>query len=199
MRSFRGYKGSEPVECLINTLAGRTAIILGNGKDVLSECESALKLIGAVEPGPVIFAVNDMGRFLPVLDQWVCLDTKFFEHGAKVPTHTACGPGANYDWRIEPEHFHLSGYFAMQVAMLMGCDRIILCGCPGNGNQRFDGTFNDTPHFAYGSGSTASDTFIRNQLESQMKSLPDFKKRVRSLSGWSQSFFGGLDKRWEQL
>lgn len=191
MWKFRGYEGSDNVAELIGTLNGRIGIVCGGGFGVFEELKVAEAFC---DSEPIIFAVNGVGTILPKAAHWIGLDTKFFEYGAKIPTHTACGPGANYDWRIEPEHFHLSGYFAAQVAWLMGCDRIVLCGCPGEAGPRYNGTMNDTPHFGYGSGSTSSDTCIREQLNKQMKQIPDFKRAVRSTSRgkFSEHYFGSF-------
>jgi hypothetical protein len=97
----------------------------------------------------------------------------------------------DYVWdRLSPQ-MALSGYFAMQMAWIMGAERIVLCGCPGEQTRRF---FESTPRedFGYGGHDSHGDQGIRQQVEIEMKRLPEFKQAVRSMSGWTQSFFGGM-------
>jgi len=85
----------------------------------------------------------------------------------------------------------LSGYFAMQIAYVMGASPIVLCGCPGDRAARF---FEARPRtdFSYGAGRNGNDNSVRTQVEHEMKRLPEFKARVRSMGGWTGKFFGGL-------
>ena len=80
--------------------------------------------------------------------------------------------------------------FAMQIAYLMGCDPIVLCGCPGEPGRRFFDL--DTPmHSGYGGTEELRDIDTRNQLVEVMESLPEFKAVVRSMSGQTEEYFGG--------
>lgn len=188
MWEAHGYRGSGNVEGLIDSLQGRTAIVVGNGETFLDDLENA--------PGKneaVIFAVNDVGMYLPTVHHWASL------HGDKLkawhqvravdwPTEPwACHSdnpvyGCQYSWQLEP-CFSLSGYFAMQISYLMGAERIILCGCPGDASLRF---FDRIPRidFDYQRAGT------REQLEKEMARLPEFKAKVRSMGGFTAEFFG---------
>jgi hypothetical protein len=93
----------------------------------------------------------------------------------------------------------LSGYLAMQIAWVMGADRIVLCGCPGTQTKRFFeaslGREHANTNFGYGGGSGSGDEGVRQQVEREMRRLPDFKAAVRSLSGWTKTYFTG-DLSW---
>lgn len=185
-----GYAGQGNVEELIGTLRGRVAIVAGSGHDVMNE----LKIVG---PEDVIFAVNDIGMFLPRVDHWISLhgghlnawkavrwlqqrDREFTKY------HSVDQFGnIDYVWEQLTPCFALSGYFAMQIAYIMGADQIILCGCPGDASRRFTDIFPKTNHAYEGEG-------VKHQLIHEMKRLPEFKEKVRSTSGWTKEFFGGL-------
>jgi hypothetical protein len=100
-------------------------------------------------------------------------------------------PFVDHNWGSITPMFALSGYFAMQVAAVMGCDPIILAGCPGESKRKF---FEAGPRadFSYGGGSADADQGIRRQFESEMRRLPALKARLRSMSGWTQRFLGGI-------
>ena len=195
-----GYAGSGPCGELVNSLQGRPAVVCGSGQTVFEELNDALHKVD----DPVIFGVNDTGMFLPKMDHWVSLHSDYLGawkavrwlHGRAHENVSYHGvdprPFIDYDWSSLRPLFALSGYFAMQIAHVMGSDLIVLCGCPGEWAPRF---FEATPRadtFGYGNGAHGSDRGVRDQLEHEMKRLPGFKARVRSMSGWTKEFFGGL-------
>ena len=100
-------------------------------------------------------------------------------------------PAVNYVWEGLTTLFALSGYFAMQIAYIMGAELIVLCGCPGESKRRFF-EHASRADFGYGSGSASSDSGVRIQLLKEMGRLPQFAERVRSMSGFTQEFFGGM-------
>ena len=195
-----GYAGAGSVGSLINTLQGRPSIVCGSGETVFYELEDALKKLGG---DAVIFGVNDVGMFLPKLDHWVSLHSVNLGTWKNVrwmharPREATLYHGIDdhayidYNWGSLRPLFSLSGYFAMQIAHIMGSNLIVLCGCPGYNSKRF---FDATPRsdFAYGADATGSGNGVRKQLEHEMARLPGFKARVRSMSGWTRKFFGGL-------
>lgn len=199
-----GYCGRGNVEGLINSLRGRTAVVVGSAYGVFDELESVLSA------EPVIFAVNDVGAYLPDLDHWVSLhtdnlkawaDVRFNhrggepESGMKVhSTHedTKHGKKIDYIWELLTPTFALSGYFAMQIAHIMGAERIILCGCPGDRTRRFFESKPRMADFGYGGGGMYRDSAIFKQLDEEMKRVPEFKEKVRSTSGATKQYFGGL-------
>lgn len=201
----RGYAGQGNVADLIGSVTGRPAIIAGNGAWVFDQVLAAQ----AVYPDAVIFAVNEVGMYLPKVDHWVSLHpdnlyawknvrwlhpreqefTKYHSDSQRA--------WLDYCWQQLTPQMCLSGYFAMQIAWVMGADRIVLCGCPGDTTCRF---FEAVPRhrenqdgFGYGSNPQGNDSSVRDQVTKEMDRLPDFKAAVRSMSGWSKTFFGGLD------
>jgi plasmid replication initiation protein len=63
----------------------------------------------------------------------------------------------------------------------MGCERIILCGCPNDRTPRFFET--ECENNAY--------VETQVQITREMSYKPEFKEALRSCSGWSREFFGG--------
>lgn len=194
-----GYSGVGPCSSLIDSLKGRPAVVCGNAEGVFQELAHVTNRIDDV----VVFGVNDAGMYLPRLDHWCSLhvDNLGLWKGVRWTHHRGQEdaryhsidnrPFIDYNWEGLTPLFALSGYFAMQIAWVMGCDPIILCGCPGESRRNF---FQAKPrdNFGYGGGEAGSDKGIRQQLESEMRRLPDFKASVRSMSGWTQQFFGGF-------
>ena len=96
---------------------------------------------------------------------------------------------ADYYWSNLTPCFALSGYFAMQIAYIMGADKIILCGCPGDTTRRFF----DIPGQRREAGDPGYDREgVTAQLLHEMERLPDFKSKVRSMSGWTKFYFGSV-------
>lgn len=205
MWSFNGYTGRDSVGGLIDSLSGRVVIVCGGADGVFDEYARAMREFER----PVVFAVNDVGVRLLRVDHW------FSYHGDKLMEWSkrreavemdkrwklhSSGPlaaGIDYDWTgTEPTTFSLSGQFAMQIAFLMGAERIILCGCPMDETPRFFETkcheADGNDNFKYGAGDTPSDRNVREVMEREFRRLPDFKAKIRSMSGWSASYFGGL-------
>ena len=194
-----GYCGRGTVSDLIGSLTGRPAVVCGSGKTVFYELEDVLKKF----PDAVVFGVNDTGMFLPRMDHWVSLHsgnlgawkTVRWLHARPredVKYHSIDDRAfIDYSWHNLTPLFALSGYFAMQIAYIMDAAPIVLCGCPGEHGARF---FEAAPRddFGYGAGVNGNDNVVRTQVETEMKRLPLFKARVRSMSGWTQRFFGGL-------
>ncbi len=194
-----GYSGAGNVEDLINSLRGRPAVVCGNAKGVFQEADIAIRYLH----DPVIFGVNDAGMYLPKLDHWVSLHqdnlpawkaVRWLQvHAEEKAVYHSASPGEAVDrvWEGLNPVFALSGYFAMQLAYLMGAGLIVLCGCPGSPMPRF---FEAGPRdgFGYGGGTENADEGIRTQLLNEMKRVPDLREKVRSTSGWTRDYFGGL-------
>jgi hypothetical protein len=151
----------------------------------------------ALVANPVIVAVNDVGMYLPTVDHWVSLHADAFPAWRNVrdmqerpPEHPVLHSGTprgflDVWWvRLTPQ-FPLSGYFAMQLCWLMGADRIVLCGCPGDASPLWYGP-RTRGAFDYGRED------IQAMVVREMDRRPDFKAAVSSLSGWTQEYFGTL-------
>jgi hypothetical protein len=197
-----GYSGAGHVAGWLGRQAGRPAVVAGGAAGVFAEVAAAERRLET----PVIFAANDVGMYLPRLDHWVSLHADHLGAWKAVRWLTArtqeqtvyhaemARPFVDVVWEELRPLFCLSGYFAMQIAWLMGCRPIVLCGCPGEPAPRFFEAA-ARPDFGYGSGAAGSDRGVREQIEKEMRRLPDFKAAVRSMTpdSWTQRFFGGLD------
>lgn len=194
---YGGYCGRGNVEGLFGSLRGRPAVVCGNAESVFKDYERALEQLD----NPVVFAVNDIGMYLPRVDHWVSLHEKRLFHWAALrsdgssksmgnldfATHSiGSDPAITYGWQGLTPLFALSGYFAMQIAWLMEAEKIVLCGCPGDTTPRFFEAGPRTDNFDY-----QSDGVIQ-QLRAEMDRLPEFRARVRSMSGQTKEFFGGV-------
>ena len=185
---------------LIGSLQGRPAVIAGNAEGVFEDVKEALRIV----IDPVIFAVNDVGMFLPQVDHWVSLHADKLGLWKQVRWGTTHArektlyhsvderPYVDHVWTGLTPLFTLSGYFAMQLAWIMGASQIVLCGCPGSQQRRFFDL--ETREFGYGGNASGADVGVREQLEREMTRLPEFKAAVRSMSGWTREFFGDYSK-----
>lgn len=197
----RGYHGSGNVQGLFGTLDGKTAIVCGNASGVFNQYDDMVARV----PDAVVFACNDVGQYLPVVDHWVSLhhdklrawrDVRWQEsHGYETTKYHSVDvrPYIDYAWEQLTPCFALSGYFAMQLAWIMGASRIVLCGCPGDARPRFFEA-KARADFSYGGGPEGREAGVKNQLVSEMERVPGFKDAVRSVSGgFTQSYFGGIE------
>lgn len=195
----KGYCGAGNVEPLIDAHKGQPAVVCGNAQGVFEDYERLLTKFEKTYP--VVFAVNDVGMYLPRVDHWVSLHGQKLEGWSVVrrlaprenaKTHSIDEKfGLDYNWALLMPLFTLSGYFAMQIAWLMGCSPIVLIGCPGNPQRRFFDAHQRTD-FGYGGGENSQDNVVRQQLIDEMNRIPDFKRTVRSTRGWTREFFGSL-------
>ena len=198
---YQGYFGSGNVENLLGSLQGRTALVCGNAYTVFQDYDNVLT------DDAVVFAVNDCGVYLPRVDHMVSLHVPKLAHwldlridgegrfvkGTRAHTISETSkihPTFLYHWSGLTPVFSLSGYFAMQIAYLMGADRIILVGCPGDYVPRFYELKPRKDNFGYGNGTKHNDKGVMLQLTNEMTRLPEFKAKVRSCGGWTKSFFG---------
>jgi hypothetical protein len=189
----RGYSGSGNVEDLLDSLRGRSALVCGSARGVFDDFTKLY------DGSQVVFAANDVGVYLPRVDHLVSLHYDKLVHWAALRADPSSKPVGNTDFKTHTAHLGksgidygwqglcplmvLSGYFAMQVAYLMGCDRIVLVGCPGDNSRRFwETNFNNPAYTQEG---------VLKQLRQEMGRLPEFKATVRSASGWTREFFGG--------
>lgn len=197
-----GYSGNGNVRPLIDSAKGRSAIVAGSSFQVFTDIVGILPRLH----DPLIFAVNDIGMYLPRVDHWVTLHRnnlpawravrwlhpKPEQHTETIYHSYEVDPNKYdfeaYSWDGLCPIFALSGYFAMQIAYIMGCGEIWLCGCPGSPTRRFyDTVIAGESNYPY-----KQDGGVRQQLVSEMNRLPEFRSRVRSMSGWTREFFGGL-------
>ena len=196
-----GYSGSGDVACLINSATGRPAVVCGSAAGVFEKLEFVRRKFA--DDDLLIFGVNDVGMYLPRMDHWVSLhganlaawkNVRWLHHRGPEDVRYHCIDSkdeADFHWELLNPLFALSGYFAMQIAWIMGCKPIILVGCPGQSVRRFFEA-DARPDFGYGLGTSGSDLGIRQQLIAEMNRLPEFKKVVKGTTGWTREFFGSL-------
>lgn len=195
--NHRGYYGDGAGRCnitpIIDSLDGKTAIVVGSGGTTDDIFESYYKCLDKF-PGAVVFAVNDVGVYLPTVHHLVSLHEDNLIHWAALrkdkhdrkgfATHSLIG--ADWNWEGIIPVMPISGYFAMQCAWVMGAGKIILVGCPGDNTRRFmDRKARDDFHY--------QEMGVLQQLHSEMKRIPDFKAAVKSTSGFTMDYFGGID------
>lgn len=193
MWSHGGYMGGGNVAPLLGIETGKTAVIVGSGRGGFDDLGRVL----LVHPGAVVFAVNDAGMYLPGFSHWVTLHSEKMAAWASVrecdasldqrfSTHSVTqGNRVEWVWAGLDPYFGLSGYFAMQIAYLMGFDQIILCGCPGDGTPRFfESSVGRPDAYAY------NDKNIMYQFHNEMNRVPALKAKVKSMNGWTRHFFG---------
>lgn len=192
----KGYVGGGNVGDLIDSLQGRPAIVAGSARGVFGEVDRATSFFGG---RALVFAVNDVGVLLPRVDHFVSLHTPRLDYWVAIRRDPTGASYGNVDFRVHDGGLHgprlwyqwskltptmsYSGYFAAQIAYLMGCSPVVLCGCPGD----------DTPRFWEKQSRPGAYAKGQANIKQEMEFKPDFKKVVRSMSGWSREFFGGLD------
>jgi hypothetical protein len=193
----RGYVGQDiggaagNLVSILDSLIGRTALIVGSG-GTTDEIFGQYHQARTRWPDCVVFAVNDVGVYLPYVDHLIGLHQDLLHHWAALrkdkhdrkgfKTHSLFD--ADYNWEGIVPVLPISGYFAMQCAWVMGAERIILIGCPGDGTRRFfDQKARDDFHY--------QEKGVRLMVEGEMNRVPDFKAAVRSYSGYTKDLFGG--------
>jgi hypothetical protein len=149
---------------------------------------------------PIIYAANDVGVYLPHVDHMVSLHTPKLDHWVGLRRDATSKGYGNKDFRVhdgglyDEREWHqwtgltpimaLSGLFSAQIAWLMGCSPIVLCGCPTD----------DTPCFwQYDGIANVAYVRVQGQFKAEVDRNPEFKKALRSMSGWSKEYVGGVD------
>jgi hypothetical protein len=185
----KGYFGGGNVVSLIDSQPGKTAIVAGSAYGVFQEIEEAKAKVTVDQ----IFAANDIGVYLPEVDHMVSLHADNLTHWAALrsdkrsrdlfKTHSIYDH--DYNWKELTPTFVLSGYFAMQIAFIMGFQRVILCGCPGDDTRRFFDA-QPRPNGPYHGRGTVQ------QLQDEIRRIPELLDVVRSMSGYTREVFGAL-------
>jgi len=192
----KGYIGEGNVAGLLGSLSGRPAIVAGSGKGVFEEVQRATRLLHE----PVVFAVNDVGVLLPHIDHFVSHHTprlalwvsirrdptggSYGNTNFNVHDSGTYGPTDWYQWKGLTPVMSLSGLFAAQIAYLMGCSFIVFAGCQCD----------DTPRFWETEYKTSNVGYMKTQktFQQELYFKPEFKRALRSMSGWTKEFLGGI-------
>lgn len=190
MWDYRGYRGpGDPA--LLATKEGKAAIVIGTAGCVWEDLARVEHLREAAD----IFAVKEIGAFLPwIVHHWVTLHPKELPHlmalrlvrhygmDIKPVTHSN-KPHSAVDHAWEMANYGAnSGFYAAEVALVMGYDRIILAGCPAD----------NTPHFydPPWRKTTAGDSHVLKAWRLEIMRNGEIRSRVRSLSGWTRDLLG---------
>ncbi len=191
MWTFRGIKGvgASPPSYL-DSCKGNL-IILGGSRCVWDDW---LRLRDAGFSGSLM-AVNDIGQWIDGLNHWVSLHPANLRHWIELKrlhamhshnclTHTQEPyEGIRVAWQIQP-YGEQSGLFAIQVGLLLGFDRIMVCGIP----MDHSGHFFDPP-WTDGVGEH-DDKCVKHSWRQTIDMNPIYKRSVRSMSGWTKEIFG---------
>ncbi len=181
----------------------RSALVIGCARDCWLEAWQA-KQLGKFD---TIYAVKLSGVFFsePIRFTWVTLHPEFMDdyekqraeqgfHGdyeiiapptGEVGMH---GKKGNITRRVSYRYKGMnssasSGGYAAKVALDDGFDKVVLAGVP---MRQEDG------HFTRGKPWLQRDSFTQGFK----MSLPYFKDKVKSMSGWTQEQLGAPDKEW---
>ena len=193
----KGYVGEGNTAGLLDSLSGRPAIVAGSGKGVFEEVQRTTRIMRE----PVIFAVNDVGVLLPHIDHFVSHHTPRLVHWVNIRRDPTGGSYGNTDFNVHDSGLYgaadwcqwtgltpkmsLSGLFAAQIAYLMGCVPIVLAGCPTDDTPRFWETEYKTCNVGYEK--------TQKTFQQELYFKPEFKRVLRSMSGWSKEFLGGIN------
>lgn len=189
----RGITGTGNALSEIDSRKGRSCLIIGGAACVWDDLQ---KVPHGIYDKMV---VNDIGCYLDwPIDHWVSMHAKYLvmwmrlrrghclAFGDKFLSHThrsqesvTCAWHLNNPWPY-------SGMFAIQVAIALGYEKILLAGVPQDGTLRFfDPPWTKQNH---------ADT--NKSLMQNCSLLPEVMRCTRSMSGWTKDFFGGLEKSW---
>lgn len=201
-----GHGAAEPAPELGPEGRGRTllppahpewGLILGGGPDVWEEVLAWEAVYGRQWDG-LVLAVNDVGCHWPRdLQHWVSL------HPEKFAGWIALRQSYGYDdgyvtWgragRPHSEHHAKawaggsSGMYAIQVAQLVGCTHVILCGIP----------MTATPHFAESTvhAQQLPWTAVAGHWRAWESQAYRMRGWVKSMSGRTQEVFGAPTMEW---
>ena len=164
-----------------------TLVVLGGGRCVWDDYNRVRE-----EPHQVM-AVNDVGMYYDgTLEHWVSLHANYLllwtqlrrlhgRMGHECLTHTnKPSPGIRVAWEISPYGAY-SGLYAAEVGLVLGYDKIILCGVPMDGS----GKFCEPPWV----GGEHDDKNAKKAWRQTVQMNAEFQ-RVKSVSGWSKELLG---------
>lgn len=100
-------------------------------------------------------------------------------------------PGHPTDFVVLPWAGGSSGMLAVQVALTLGCTKVILCGVPMTATEHFSQSHEfDADHTRW----TEADMHWR--AFERVHALGWFENKVRSMSGRSRDLFGAPTREW---
>ena len=178
----------------------RYAIVLGGAACVYDDIAQLLKMFHNEGWPGLYIAANDIGVHWPLLDHWASFHVdklvRWKEERARNGLPPAYGtwgwqPGQQVDFVLYPWSGGSSGMLATQVAIILGCTKIVLCGIP----------MTPTAHFPQ-SNEFKPETTVWAEADGHWKSWVRvhqqgwFEDRVRSMSGRTRELFGAPTQDW---
>jgi hypothetical protein len=198
MWSYRGIAGNGPAPAYLAKYAGRL-VVLGGARCVWAdylELKAATAGLGAAARADLM-VVNDIGVYCQLpFQHWLSLHPENLvlwrdlkrRHNEPMncTLHTNKPNHAGMVcWSINDYGLY-SGLFAAQVGVCLGYEEIILCGVP----QDQSGRFFDPPWVT--GLRHGIDRNAMQKWQNVVADHPELKKRVRSMSGFTKSLFGGI-------
>ena len=170
------------------------ALVLGGASNVYDDTKAALALFTP----DVIVAVKDIAITYPKVDHWVTYHPERLVR--ELPRRRLSGlPDPIAVWMheggrmasnlgIQVKHLPHRGGSSGFMGMVVGCkvaDKAVLCGIPMDPNLK---------HFSRPKPRGWPEGMFYRQV--WIKHLPEFKDRVRSMSGWTRELLGAPTKEW---
>ena len=180
------------------------AIVLGGADCVWDDVLAFTYGIQPNRPTPwpgLWIAANDVGVHCAPLDHWVSFHVNKFERWKQLrelerwqypePRTWGTLPGQPVDFVALPWSGGSSGMLAVQVALHLGCTKIVLCGIP----------MVQAPHFLESQEFTPETTVWREsdlhwRAWVRVQAQGWFEGKVRSMSGRTRELFGAPTTEW---
>jgi len=176
------------------------AIVLGGAECVWEDVSRwEYGTYGASWPA-IIVAANDIGCHFPDVDHWASFHVDKFKGWMQLREAKGYArPRATWGWRVghpvdyvvSPWSGGSSGMLATQVALALGCSKVILCGMP----------MTATAHFPESQEFDANQT-VWSESDGHWRSWVRvheegwFEGRVRSMSGRTRQLLGEPTREW---
>lgn len=188
--TINGIRGRGPIPPPADSCKGRRALVLGAGRALWADLA---EINGAPLTGPVvgwdILAINYAGLVLPFpFRHWFSVHADVLGLMAQLRRLTyrteplaqihCTEPGAGHHWQLDSAG--LSGFAAAQVALALGYDEAVLCGCAEDGS----GYFHSPPGFDPRPTNWGAEALWRGADASM------FRGRVTSVSGNTALWLG---------
>ena len=190
---------------IVGTYSGRL-VIMGDGWNVWDDYNEISKRWGIFD----VMAVNQIAIYKHNIKHFVYLhdfvETCVLGHRDALVKGGACNKSINhykylegradYGWDIWPRQGTVS-MFAAKIAVCLGYDEIMLCGCPMDGQKHFYDNPENVPDLIkteVDAGAVCRAEALPDQMEywkTARRDIPAFRRRVRSMSGNTKEVLGG--------
>lgn len=169
-------------------------IILGGAACVWDDLEAVGRLCDV--SSAVLLAVNDAGYAYPGrVDHWCSLHPANFERWEAMRAESGY-EGGYVRWARTKPHLvdricptlgkGTSAMLAVSVANRVGCERVVLCGCPLDRRPHFHG---ERRGKRWGGAKVHQPAWVQQKEAGNLD-------HVRSMSGWSRRLLGAPEASW---